>query len=67
MSKQNVLRKHRGARSSSPPVVAEVGHYVVHNINQQWDDPLLLVTVEHHVQQMSQHLVNDNVYGNGSW
>lgn len=40
----------------SLPVVAEVGHNVVHDINQQWYDPLLLVTVEHHVQQMSQHL-----------
>lgn len=39
-------------------MVAEVGHYVVHNVNQQWDHPLLLVTVEHHVQQMSQHLTN---------
>lgn len=45
-------------KSLSPPVVAEVGHDIVHNINQQWDHPLLLVTVEHHVQQMSQHLNN---------
>lgn len=40
------------------PVVAEVGHYVVHDINQQWDHPLLLITVEDHVQQMSQHLTD---------
>lgn len=37
-------------------MVAEVGYYIMHDINQQWYDPLLLVTVEHHVQQMSQHL-----------
>lgn len=46
-------------KSLSSPVVAEVGHDIVHNINQQWDHPLLLVTVEHHVQQMSQHLNNE--------
>lgn len=40
-------------------MVAEVGHNVVHDINQQWDHPLLLVTVEHHVQQMSKHLRNE--------
>ena len=39
-------------------MVAEVGHYIVHDINQQWDHPLLLIAVEHHVQQMSQHLKN---------
>lgn len=39
-------------------MVAEVGNYIVHNINQQWDHSLLLITVEDHVQQMSQHLTN---------
>lgn len=48
----------KAVKSFSPPVVAEVGNYIVHNINQQWDHPLLLITVEDHVQQMSQHLTN---------
>lgn len=55
---QQSLRKYKVVSSHFPPVVTEVGHYVVHDINQQWDHPLLLVTVEHHVQQMSQHLMN---------
>lgn len=38
-------------------MVAEVGHDIVHNINQQWNHFLLLVTIEYHVQQMSQYLI----------
>lgn len=51
----------RHTRSSFTPVVAEVGHNIVHDINQQWDDFLLFVTVEDHVQQMSQHLTNKSI------
>lgn len=39
-------------------MVTEVGHYVVHDVNQERDDLLLLIAVEHHVQEMSQHLRN---------
>lgn len=51
-------------------MVAEVGHYVVHDVNQQRDDLLLLVAVEHHVQQVSQHLPKETTtvtMGRTSW
>lgn len=38
-------------------MVTQIGHNVVHNINQEWNHSLLLITIEHHVQQMSQHLM----------
>lgn len=44
-------------KSLFPPVVTQIGHDIVHDINQQWNDSLLLITIEHHVQQMSQHLM----------
>lgn len=44
-------------KSLFPPVVTQIGHDIVHDINQQWNDSLLLIAVEHHVQQVSQYLM----------
>lgn len=44
-------------KSLFPPVVTQIGHDIVHDINQEWNDSLLLITIEHHVQKMSQHLM----------
>lgn len=44
-------------KSLFPPVVTQIGHNIVHDINQQWNDSLLLIAVEHHVQQVSQYLM----------
>lgn len=41
-------------------MVTQIGHNIVHNINQEWNHSLLLITIEHHVQQMSQHLMKTN-------
>lgn len=38
-------------------MVTQIGHNIVHNINQEWNYSLLLIAIEHHVQQMSQHLM----------
>jgi len=37
-------------------VVTEVGNNIVHNIYKQRNNPLLFVTVENHIQEMSQNL-----------
>lgn len=38
------------------PVVAEVRNHIVHDVDQQRNDSFFLIAVEHHVQQVSQHL-----------
>jgi len=38
------------------PVITEVGNNIVHDIYKQRNNPLLFITVENHIQEMSQNL-----------